>query len=81
MVCLGVRDKGGYFEIYFEIAVAEIAFEHSFYSVTEGSGMEICIISSDNVRAPILVTITLVGMSAQSKFLIREAPPLQSSCF
>ena len=53
-------------------SVAEIGFELSMYTVNEGSDVQICIISSDNVRAVLPANITLVAGSAQSKFFFVE---------
>ena len=39
------------------------------YSVNEGMGVEICIITFDNVMVPVLVNVSLVGGTAQSEFL------------
>ena len=39
------------------------------YSVTETESVEVCVISSDNVRATIILNLTLVSGSAQSECL------------
>ena len=52
--------------------VAEIGFELSFYNVTEGSDVEICITSSENVHTSIFANITFVAGLAESKFFVRN---------
>ena len=50
--------------------VAEIGFELSFYNVTEGSDVQICITSSENVRASILASIIFVDGSAEGIYTL-----------
>ena len=63
------------------IIVAEVRFEHSLYSVNEGSDVEICVISSDNVRAPIFVNITFVSETAQSELFSNKMIMYSSNLF